>query len=169
MPINTQDKHALAQLHTEWGSQYGGRKEDYFALLYLTRKFKLEVPDIAPRVAFGGNDYGLDAYHLDREARNLYLLQFKWSENHNLFKESLERLAQVGMARIFGSAPADPNQNELLHSLRTDLYEMKALVGTNNDAFLDIFLKPVMFGCNGVRARRKEGECVFTLGAGFGF
>ena len=57
---------------------------------------------MANQVAFGNHDYGLDGFYLDREAKNLFLYQFKWSENHNLFKESLDRLAKDGMNRIFG-------------------------------------------------------------------
>lgn len=128
MPITKHDKQALDQIHSDWSERFGGRKEDYFALLYLTKKFNCEVEDIAPQVCFGGNDYGIDAYHIDRETRNLYLYQFKWSENHNLFKDSLERLSKDGLERIFGSPLADPNQNELLNTLRADLYEHKSLI-----------------------------------------
>jgi hypothetical protein len=92
MPITKHDKQALDQIFSDWSGTYKGRTEDYFALLYLTKKFKCEVEDIANEVCFGGCDYGIDAYHIDRGARNLYLFQFKWSENHNLFKEAMDRL-----------------------------------------------------------------------------
>lgn len=128
MAITKQDKQALAELHSEWSKTYGGRSEDYFPLLYLTKKFKTTVDAIAGQVCFGSNDYGIDAYYIDREARNLYLYQFKWSENHNLFKESLERLAADGIERIFGNAQADPNQNEVLNTLRAELHEYRSLI-----------------------------------------
>lgn len=128
MAITKQDKQALDQLYSDERGKYGGTKEDYFALLYLTRKFKCDVADIASQVCFGGCDYGVDAYHVDREARNLYLFQFKWSENHNLFRDSLERLANSGMDCIFGNPTPDPNQNEVLNALRSDLYESKAII-----------------------------------------
>ena len=100
--LTKHDKQELDQIHSDWFDKYGGCEEDYFACLYLTKKFHSSVPDIAHQIAFGGNDYGLDAYHIDRGARNLYLYQFKWSENHNLFKGSMDRLAKDGMQRIFG-------------------------------------------------------------------
>lgn len=128
MPILKQDKQDLDQIYSDWSDRYGGRKEDYFACLYLKSKFRRDVQEIAHQVAFGGNDYGLDAFYIDREAKNLYLYQFKWSENHNLFKESLERLAQAGMQRIFGNAMADPLANELLSTLRAELQECKSLI-----------------------------------------
>jgi hypothetical protein len=128
MPIMKQDKHDLDQMHSDWSERYGGCKEDYFACMYLKNKFRCEVPELAPRIAFGGNDYGLDAYYIDREAKNLYLYQFKWSENHNLFKDSLDRLAKSGMQRIFGNPLADPGVNELLNTLRAELYECRSVI-----------------------------------------
>ena len=85
-------KRELDKAFEDYGTKYYGRKEDYFALLYLAKEFECQVEDIAHQVAFGGNDYGIDAFYIDRNRRNLYLYQFKWSENHNLFKDSLERL-----------------------------------------------------------------------------
>ncbi len=60
----------LDQAYVDFGANYGGPKEDYFALLYLMRKFKLPREEAALQVAFGGNDYGFDAFHFDREARS---------------------------------------------------------------------------------------------------
>jgi hypothetical protein len=128
MSITARDQQELAQLHAEYSPKYKGSKEDYFALLYLTKKFNLRVEDAVGQVAFGNNDYGFDAYHIDREGRNLYLYQFKWSENHNLFKESLDRIADDGIPRIFGDPLQDPGQNELVAQLKADLEEHQALI-----------------------------------------
>ncbi|MCX7406668.1 MAG: AIPR family protein, partial [Planctomycetales bacterium] len=128
MPITKQDKQELNQVYSDWSERYSGCKEDYFACMYLKSKFRCDIPELAPRIAFGGNDYGLDAYFVDRETKNLYLYQFKWSENHNLFKDSLDRLAKNGMQRIFGNAMADPTANELLNTLRAELNECKFLI-----------------------------------------
>jgi hypothetical protein len=129
MTISQKDKQELNQIFEDYGKTYGGKREDYFALLHLTRKFRREAKDVAHQVAWGGNDYGLDAYYIDPVARNLYLYQFKWSENHNLFKDSLERLARDGMARIFSCASTqDPQQNEVLRYLRADMGEFRSLI-----------------------------------------
>jgi uncharacterized protein YihD (DUF1040 family) len=128
MAITKREQQTLDQIFADYGEKYHGIKEDYFALLYLTKRFKCKVEDVAHQVAFGGNDYGIDAYYTDRDSRNLYLYQFKWSENHNLFKESLERLARDGMERIFGNPLQDPSQNELLRYLKADLREHKAVI-----------------------------------------
>src|SRR6266436_4937146 len=128
MPITNADKRELEQTYSDYSDKYTGRKEDYFACLYLKKKFKTTVEDIARQCAFGNNDYGVDAYYIDRDSRNLYLYQFKWSVNQNLFRESLERLAKEGMERIFGNALQDPEQNELLRNLKADLYEYRSLI-----------------------------------------
>ena len=127
MPITKRDQQEVDQFYADYSDLYHGVKQDYFALVYLTKKFKCRVEDVAHQVAFGGNDYGLDAYYIDREGRNLYLLQFKWSENHNLFKESLERLTKDGLERIFGNPFQDSMQNEYLRYLKADLREHQAL------------------------------------------
>ncbi len=107
-----------------------GCKEDYFALLYLAKKFKRKVEDIAPQVAFGGHDYGFDAFYIDANRRTLYLFQFKWSKNHMLFKESLERLTTSGLERVFAAPNMDKQEQDLLPRLRYALKEDKAAIDT---------------------------------------
>ncbi len=115
-------------MHSEFYPRYRGLKEDYFALLYLTKKFGGHAEDFVSCVAFGNNDYGIDAYHIDRNGRNLFLYQFKWSENHGLFRDSLDRITDAGIPRIFGNPFQDPTQNELLARLKADLEENQALI-----------------------------------------
>lgn len=128
MPIKPADQQRLDTLYAEHKATYAGRREDYFALQYLTRKFGLTVDEVAHQVAFGGNDYGLDAYYLDRRARNLYLYQFKWTEDYGQFKGAMERLAKDGVQRIFGNPLQDREQNELLTYLKKDLRENRQLI-----------------------------------------
>lgn len=128
MPITRKDQQELDQLYADLGPKFGGRKEDYFALMHIAKKFKCAPQEVSQQVAFGGNDYGLDAYYIDRQSKNLYLYQFKWSENHNLFKESLERLASAGIERVFGNPLQDPEQNEFIRLLKADLCECQDLI-----------------------------------------
>lgn len=128
MAIKASDAQRLEAIFAGYGPKYGGRKEDYFALLYLTRKFKVEPEEIAHQIAFLGNDYGLDAYFIDRDARNLYLYQFKWSEDHNQFKASMERLTKSGLNRVFGAPNQDPTQNDLIRYLKKDLKENREII-----------------------------------------
>lgn len=130
MSITAKDEDLLSALVEAHHHQAGTkRKEDFFPLLYLPKKFGIGVEEVIHRTAFGNNDYGIDAYHIDRACKNLYLYQFKWSENPHLFKESLERLATGGgIERIFGNAINDPNRNNMLRSLRADLDEVRSLI-----------------------------------------
>lgn len=125
MPITNQDTKELNQVYSDWSETYGGQKEDYFACIYLKNKLKTEISDLSCRVAFGGNDYGIDAYHIDLATKNLYLFQFKWSEDHNLFKESLDRLTNDGLRLIFDDSFPDPTANEMLNHLMAELREVK--------------------------------------------
>jgi hypothetical protein len=110
------------------GRKCGGCKEDYFAALYLAREFGKNFDDVSHQVAFGGNDYGFDAFHLDPERRNLYLYQFKWSDDYGLFKDSFKRLTASGLERIFGNPLQDQKQNQLLLQLKSTLIENQAII-----------------------------------------
>src|SRR3989442_313931 len=81
----------------------GNVREDYFGLLYLEREFGVTRDMAIRQIAFGGNDYGIDGFHIDIQRRILYLLQFKWSEDHSQFKASFKRLIEDGMERIFAA------------------------------------------------------------------
>lgn len=128
MAITARDKHELEELFSELQPRHGGAKEDYFALLYLRRKFNVRPEEVAHQVAFGNTDYGVDAYYLDRPAKNLYLYQFKWSESHNLFKESMDRLISSGFPLIFGDSLGSRNQNDYLRFLKADLDEHREII-----------------------------------------
>lgn len=121
------DRH-IDQAYSDLKATYGGVREDYFALLYLQQQFELERDKAAAQVAFGGNDYGFDGFHIDTTRRNLYLFQFKWSASHILFKDSFLRLISAGMERIFGNSTQDQEQNQLLLQLKSQLLEDQALI-----------------------------------------
>lgn len=107
---------------------HGGRREDYFGPVYLAKEFGGSVEDYLAQCAFGSHDHGLDAFHVDENRRNLYLFQFKWSEDHNLFKPSLKRLVESGMERVFGNPHADRSENDFLGRLRAEVQEKQACI-----------------------------------------
>ncbi|TLY01113.1 MAG: hypothetical protein E6K92_08980 [Thaumarchaeota archaeon] len=109
-------------------SKYSGRKEDYFALLYLMKKFNLTLEEAASQVCFGGNECAIDAFYHDKGTRNLYLFQFKWSENHLLFKDSFEKLVLIGIERIFGHSMWRETQNQFLIKLISCISENKSVI-----------------------------------------
>ena len=105
-----------------------GVRNDYFGLLYLEKECEVPREKAVNQVAFGGNDYGLDGFHFDHERRNLYLYQFKYSSSHALFKESLQRLIDMGMERIFISPNKDDRKNQLILQLRSCMIDNRALI-----------------------------------------
>jgi len=121
-------RHMIDQAFSDHRTVYGGVPEDYFGLLYLEREHKVPRDVAANRVAFGGNDYGLDAFHFDEAKRNLYLFQFKFSDSHSQFKVSLQRLIDAGMDRIFHSPTKDDLKNQVLLQLRSCLVENKSVI-----------------------------------------
>jgi hypothetical protein len=106
----------------------GGVRNDYFGLVYLEREFEIDREQAITQVAFGGNDYGIDGFHFDRERRNLYVFQFKYSESHAQFKESFNRLIDAGMERVFGAKTQDQQRNQLLQQLKACLTENEAII-----------------------------------------
>lgn len=120
----------LNQVFAQFAPRFGGRKEDYFALLYLSKEFGKSVEDVQSNVAFGGNDYGIDAFYIDKERRNLYLYQFKWSKDHSLFKETFKRLIEKGMEKVFGNPQQDQLQNQLILQLKSALIENRAIINS---------------------------------------
>ncbi len=118
----------VKQAYLNYRCSYGGIKEDYFALLYISKEFKKEPEEIAHQVAFGGNDYGIDAFYFDEMRKNLYLYQFKWSKDARLFKDSFKRLISAGMERIFGNPHPDEKKNQLLVQLKSALKENRSII-----------------------------------------
>ena len=71
----------VAQAASELRGRRGGVDNDYFGLLFLEKEFRLSRDEAAEQIAYGGNDFGIDGYHVDRQARNFHLLQFKFSKS----------------------------------------------------------------------------------------
>jgi hypothetical protein len=166
MPILAKDKQELEQLHSDY-RQYGGHVNDYFAFLFLRRRFKVEPPEARHQVAVGNNDYGLDAYYVDTQARNLYLYQFKWSESAEQFKGSMERLARDGMTRVFGNPKQDAEQNEFLRYLKRDLVEYRDLIQRVYVQFVFKGDVEVAERSEGLQARKEDIENKQHLVDGF--
>lgn len=118
----------IDQAYSDLKASCGGVRNDYFGLLYLEQEFGIDRPKSFSKIAFGGNDYGIDGFHFDRQTRNLYLFQFKWTESHSQFKSSLQRLIDAGVARVFASENQDSLQNQLLQQIKSCLLENEAII-----------------------------------------
>ncbi|MCC7535008.1 MAG: AIPR family protein [Deltaproteobacteria bacterium] len=119
---------AIDQAFSDLKKSCGGVRNDYFGLLYLEQEFGLPRDQALTQVAFGGNDYGFDGFHFDKDRRNLYLFQFKYSESHAQFKQSFQRIINDGMERVFAASYQDQHQNQLLLQLKSCLAENESII-----------------------------------------
>jgi AIPR protein len=118
----------IDQAYSDLKSTCGGRREDYFGLLYLEQEHNVPRERALNQIAFGGNDYGVDGFHFDEQRRNLYIFQFKYTTSHAQFKGSLQRLINDGMQQIFVNPNKDDKKNQILLQLRACLVENRALI-----------------------------------------
>ena len=122
------DDRALDQLHSRLSKVCGGQRNDYFGVAYMMSEYRLTEDEAISQVAFGGNDYGVDGFHFDRDRRNFYLFQFKYSSSYQLFKGSFQRLIDAGMQRIFDAEVQDQGANQLLIQIKAALRENRNLI-----------------------------------------
>jgi hypothetical protein len=106
----------------------GGVRNDYFGLIYLEKEHGLSREKAVNQIAFGGNDYGIDGFHFDKDRRNLYLFQFKFTTSYAQFKESLHRLIDDGLEVAFVNPNTDNSKNQIITQLRSCMVENRALI-----------------------------------------
>ena len=119
----------VAQIAKELKPFRGGVDNDYFGLLFLEQEFKLSRDEACEQIAYGGNDFGIDGYHVDRQTKNLHIFQFKFSKSADQFIGSMQRLITAGLARVFG-AKSQQAENSVLSELKAKLYELRNLIET---------------------------------------
>jgi hypothetical protein len=128
MKITKIDDQIIDQLFADCKHTYGGVRNDFFAPAYLVAEHEIPIEKALLQTTFGGRDYGFDAFDFDQSTGNLYLYQFKWSEDASLFKDCYRRMIDAGIDRIFVGSYQDPKQNQALLQIKSLLLEKKALV-----------------------------------------
>src|SRR5688500_16955087 len=113
----------LKILHKQLKTTHGGLWQDYFSLAWLEQVQNVPHDQALDQVAFGNQDYGIDAFDFDEGKRNRYLYQFKWSKEYDHFKESYDRLIEKGIPQIFGQASVQRHRNPMLDHLHNVLRE----------------------------------------------
>ena len=139
----------LDETYSRLATKHQGRKEDYFTLLYLEKEFGVTEEKAIQQISFYGNDYGIDGFYYDGpELKNLFLLQCKWSKDHFQFKETLERLINQGLERVFGNPKTDQNENQLLNRLRNVVYQ-------NRNAIDQVWVRLIFNGDESIAANSR--------------
>ena len=118
----------IDQAFADFKKTCGGVRNDYFGLLYLQHELDVPREEAIQQVAFGGNDYGIDGFHFDKAKRNLYLFQFKYSESHQQFKGTFQRLIDAGMQYVFDASGQDRQQNQLIQQIKSCVTENTAII-----------------------------------------
>jgi hypothetical protein len=116
------------QAFSDMKATCGGVRNDYFGLIYLENEHGLGREKAVNQIAFGGNDYGIDGFHFDKDRRNLYVFQFKFTTSHAQFKESLQRLIENGIEVAFVNPNNDNSKNQIITQLRSCMVENRALI-----------------------------------------
>lgn len=124
----TQFDLRMNQLLQDYHATLSGCLEDYFGAAYLEAQHRLPIDTALAQTVRGNYDFGIDAYHLDGATGNLYLYQFKYSNDWRQFQESMRRLIKAGLARVFSATPLDMEENPTLRSLRAEIEEFKPIV-----------------------------------------
>lgn len=102
--------------------------DNAFALLYLENEYKLKREEASQRIFWGHNDYGVDAFHVDPQLKNLYLFQFRWSQAPILFRVPYQRLVEVGMDRVFGQAPPGIQEEQFFLQLKSQMLNYQGAI-----------------------------------------
>lgn len=114
--------------HKSLKNENGGAWQDYFGLLFLEEFHKVPREQALHQVAFGGEDYGIDGYHFDKAKRHIYLFQFKWSGDHEQFKQGFRTLLEHGMGEVFGSNANGRSRNAVVNGLKNVLRENRSRI-----------------------------------------
>ena len=105
----------VAQAFSDLKATCGGLKEDYFGLVYLENEHGLPRDKSVNQVTFGGHDASTDIISISQGKRFTYS---SLSSRKRQFKESMTRLINDGMNRIF-----DPNidleKNQIFVQIRS--------------------------------------------------
>ncbi len=118
----------LDQAFSDLKATCSGVRNDYFGLIYLEQTHEVSRDQAINQIAFGGNDYGIDGFYFDKDRKNLYIYQFKYSASHALFKGSLQRLIDDGLEVVFVSPNIDNSKNQIIIQLRSCMVENRALI-----------------------------------------
>ena len=102
--------------------------DNVFALLYLEREYKVQKEQALQQIAWGRSEFGLDAFHVDPQLKNLYLFQFRWSQAQILFRVPFQRLVEVGMDRVFGQAPPGIQEEQFLLQLKSQMLHYQGAI-----------------------------------------
>jgi hypothetical protein len=119
------------------GGALNNSREAGYAALVLRELFGLDDKRAARQA--GENSSGLNAYHLDRDRRNLHLIVARWGTDYRSFERPLNALINGGLARVFATDTHGEHLEPFMRRLKAELAENRAVID-------NVFLRFVFTG-----------------------
>jgi|WetSurMetagenome_2_1015567.scaffolds.fasta_scaffold00057_30 hypothetical protein len=116
------------RLYLELKETSGGVRDHYLSLAYLMAEFNLEKETALNQVAFTNPEYGINAFHFDKDRRNLYFLISSFSSLADQIKQPLRQFVTSGMERIFLTEKQSGGSDRFSNRLASCLLENNALI-----------------------------------------
>jgi hypothetical protein len=129
----------IEKIYHELSPTYHGRKDDYFGVAYITKRFNIPAEHAATFVNFKGENYGIDGFYHDKSDNSLYLFVFRWSDDPMAFKDALDSLGKDGMYRLFFSTSRLAEDGQILTSI-------KNVLSSNYESIRNIYINFVFNG-----------------------
>ena len=79
----------IDQAFSDLKAECGGVRNDYFGLIYIEDEYGVPRNKAVNQFGFGGIVYGLEGFLFDRHKKYLYQFLFKYSDSHEMFKNSI--------------------------------------------------------------------------------
>ena len=111
----------IEKIYHELSPTYHGRKEGYFGVAYIAKRFNIPAEHAATFINFEGENHGIDGFYHDESDNSLYLFVFRWSDDPMAFKDALDSLGKDGMYKLFFSTSRLAGDGQILTSIKNDL------------------------------------------------
>jgi hypothetical protein len=106
----------------------GGTRDHYLALAYIISEFGITCDMAMSQVSFANQEYGINAYHFDKERRNLYLLITCFSSLVDQIKQPLRQFVTTGVEKIFAMEKQGGSNDRFSNRIASCLLENSALI-----------------------------------------
>src|ERR1700731_381797 len=128
----------IDQLFDELGTKRGGHKNDYYGVIFFETVLNVSRQDVTDLVAFGGNDFGIDWFFLDRDEHQFRLFQFKNSNSPAQLRGSMERIANVAIPALFKDSRSVADTKPIIDTARRTLQDAKSEI---EQVFVDLVFR----------------------------
>jgi hypothetical protein len=146
----------IDRAYDELHPRLGGHKNDYYGLVFLETSLGLARSEALNLIAFGGNDFGIDGFFLDREEHQFRLFQFKNTTSVAQLRGSMERLTSVAIPALFQDSRQVADNQPIVDNARRALQSARDEV---EQVFVDF-----IFRGDPVAAERSQGIAALTEG-----